>query len=926
MTVSGNGTNLLISTPLITNALYSAVITIGDLGGDTATLSFSFDTIDTSYDYIFQAADFNYNNGLFLDNPQTNAYAGLLSHPGVDVNNPNGGPSLYRNSAYGLATEICGDLPSPAYYKTGYTNYDIPAADNLTGNWGNYTRTFPAGADNGPFLVYMRAASVGGQSDAASMYFTNGLATTATQSPTLLGTFSPPDTGGQQSYTWVPLIAPGGGRAIFVGGGVRTLRVTSDNGNYSVNSYLLIPVNTNLLTITNLYPNGTNMFQTSSSLSFGVESTAGVAAGNILLQLAGTNLYGQGFATNLTSANGLIVGGTSNNWSVSTSLSSNMVYTVSIHAPDASGLVLSTNFIFDTIIPYYTFEAEDYDFSGGQFVDNPQTNAYYGANGQSGAPGAIQGVDVYDGNPPGPGNFGPYNRDGLTVESCGDVLRAPYDNPLLTGFNDYDLGANATGNWANYTRTYPSGNYNIFIRGAGPSSPTTDNASLAVVTGGIGTSNQTTVELGTFTLPNTGNYQKYSWAPLKDIGGNPVVFSGGKQTLRVTVDGGNYNANFYLLMPVNTNVLTLGNFNPNGLYQLQYTNRFSFVAYSPVAINAGGISVQLSGTTLLGQSFVTNLNSGNGLTISGPANNPTVTAPLTSNVLYTAVIQVSDSSGSNVTASVSFDTLRPVLTFEAEDFNYGGGQFIDNPAVDAYSNLVAVVGIDTHDLTFNTNGQTAYRPNGLNTEVASDKPRLAYVVGFVDYDLAANASGNWGNYTRTFPAGVYNVYMRGASPVGLSDAASLSLVTNATSANQAVTLLGTFTIPVTGSYQAYTWVPLRDSDGNVAQFVGGAQKTLRVTVDGGNYNANYYMLTPADTTLPLNPPQVNIATSGSGVGGTMTFSFNALYGHTYYLDYKTNLTDTVWIQLRGPTAGAGLPGTFSDPISPGTRFYRLRVQ
>ena len=33
---------------------------------------------------------------------------------------------------------------------------------------------------------------------------------------------------------------------------------------------------------------------------------------------------------------------------------------------------------FDTYNPSYTWEAEDYDHDGAQFIDNPQTNAYAG--------------------------------------------------------------------------------------------------------------------------------------------------------------------------------------------------------------------------------------------------------------------------------------------------------------------------------------------------------------------------------------------------------------------------------------------------------------------------------------------------------------------------------------------------------------------
>lgn len=56
ITVSGDlvgFTNLLVSTPLMTNALYSVTITVSDLSGNSQTVAFTFDTISASYDYVF---------------------------------------------------------------------------------------------------------------------------------------------------------------------------------------------------------------------------------------------------------------------------------------------------------------------------------------------------------------------------------------------------------------------------------------------------------------------------------------------------------------------------------------------------------------------------------------------------------------------------------------------------------------------------------------------------------------------------------------------------------------------------------------------------------------------------------------------------------------------------------------------------------
>src|SRR5882672_1829369 len=60
--------------------------------------------------------------------------------------------------------------------------------------------------------------------------------------------------------------------------------------------------------ISNVYPNGTNMFQPSSTLSFTASSPAGVT--NITVGLTVTSLYkGTSFLRNLTAVNGLTITG-----------------------------------------------------------------------------------------------------------------------------------------------------------------------------------------------------------------------------------------------------------------------------------------------------------------------------------------------------------------------------------------------------------------------------------------------------------------------------------------------------------------------------------------------------------------------------------------------------------------------------------------
>ena len=152
-----------------------------------------------------------------------------------------------------------------------------------------------------------------------------------------------------------------------------------------------------------------------------------------------------------------------------------------------------------------------------------------------------------------------------------------------------------------------------------------------------------------------------------------------------------------MLTPANTNLPAINNVYPNGTNMFQPSPTLSFGASSPsgVPINATGVKVRLTVTNLLGQGFVTNLTSTNGLTISGPSTALLVSTPLVTNSFYTAAITVADANGTAVGNSVSFDTLAPAYTWEAPDYDYASGQFLPDPiAVDGYLNLSGSSQID----------------------------------------------------------------------------------------------------------------------------------------------------------------------------------------------------------------------------------------
>jgi autotransporter-associated beta strand protein len=306
---------------------------------------------------------------------------------------------------------------------------------------------------------------------------------------------------------------------------------------------------------------------------------------------------------------------------------------------------------------------------------------------------------------------------------------------------------------------------------------------------------------------------------------------------------------------LNLGPVRIGDIYPEGVYQFEPSSGLSFMTYSPYGINPNDISVALTQTNLLGQGRSMTYTTANGLVVSG-TNGITVTAPLVTNMLYNAVIQVTDANGNTGSNTLSFDTVNPAFTFEAEDFDYNGGHAFVNPLPDAYAGLSGMSGID-YSNGIPGQGSASYRPQGLETEGAGDKPRASYG-GQPDYDIGFANVGNWGNYTRQFPSGAYNIYARVASPnLPGTQAIGLAQVTSGQgTTTQTTSSMGTFPVPNTGGWQTYVWTPLLDGSGHPYVFQSGSVETLRATQLKGGYNVNYYML--VSTNSQLIPPQGSV--------------------------------------------------------------------
>lgn len=939
LTISGNANNENVSAPLTSNTVYSAKIVVTDVNNASTTNNLSFDTISPGY--TWEAVDWDYTSnsvsGLFIDNPQTNAYAGLASTSGVDYNNPNAGGAGDGTAAYrpqGLETETQGDVPRLAYspfttnidHDVGYNN---GGPGGTPGNWGNYTRHYPAGVYN----VFVRASDGNGaQHNAGDISVTAGTASFANTGPYY---FSVQATG-WQTYKWYSLVDSSNNPALLTipnDGTASTLRLTIDGGSCNEHFFMLVPANTNPPVvgagyISSAYPNGTNQFQGTNTFDCTIISTNGV--NNIVAQVAGANISGTTFTQTLTPGSGLTVTGNTTNKDVSFALNTDSVYSVTFLITDGANNGSVTNLSFDTVNPnYYTWEAEDWDFSGGQHFENPQIDSYY-FNSLAEA-----NIDSYC--PNGPKNANDYLRgsanDNINLNTeapggvGGDTLRLQYlqiDPNTSSPYADYDVGFTAGGQWANYTRTFPSGVYNIYVRAADGGGSSSDAGSFSLVTSGVGTESQTLSQIGTWNVPATGNWQKYTWCLVLNSGGYPARFYGSNgvaQTLRMTLNNANCNLNYYMLVPANLSLNPppfVGNFSPDGSAIFQPSNQVSFVVNSSVGINTNNIVLYLNGVQETG------------LTISGNQFAYNVTFPIQSNKMYNAVVTLSDTAGSSAYTN-SFATFSSSdYQWEAEDYDYTSngisGLYIEN-AVDAYAGLGGTSGIDC--LESDPNGISrgfTYRPQSaadFPDTTSGDSPRTQFTsAGKTDYSIGSFGPNSWANYTRHYPAGTYNVIGRFAEGAAVSHA-NLSILTSGYGTTpQTTNFLGTFVVPL-GGWSSWEWATLVDANGNpVRVTLDGSQQTLQLEGSSNGsepeVNVNFFMLAAV-------PPSPTITASVSA--GKITLSFPVQSAYTYELMYSDNLTNPTWTQVPGSSIITGTTGPMSvtDTMSSSTRFYRLQI-
>jgi hypothetical protein len=642
--------------------------------------------------------------------------------------------------------------------------------------------------------------------------------------------------------------------------------------------------------ISNLFPVNMIFINPADGITFTATSPSGFTINPNAIQVVvnGVDVSGD-----------LVISGSTSSKNVSYfGLQSNLTYTVAITVADSQNFTASANTYFETtwvgIEPVvYLWEAEDFDFDGGMFINNPELcsvsgnpNCYFGKVG-------VQGVDEHSLNVATSHQYRPDDPIGTAVS--GDFLRK---NLFLAGRLDYKIDPFIFSEWVNYTRTWPNSTNWVIARlatGVGLSGSLT----LSKVN-----PDTSTTDLGTFTIVNGRGWSTFDNVYLKDTNGFLVnVELNGTETLRVT-SGGNLLPGFFMLVAAQVDLPRLSNMYPTGTRPFEYTNAFRFtVATTGATFPADGIKVNLDGVDVSAA-----------LTITGSASEKdAVYSGLLPNAMHTAIITVTNSLGNGIRLTNRFDTFSQTnYMVEAEDYDYDGGQFIESWYPEAYLWQGAITNIDfEHTPVSPADEQFNYRVDGIPTGLTQDSLRDAFInVGAFDWDLTWFGTGDWINYTRVYPAGNYYVYGR-FSGLGNYSMDLEQVISGTGTVNQVTKRLGRWGHLGLG-FNVYDWVPLTD-DGLTAPVLVqlNGLTTLRMTT-GGNSNPNFFMLVPAS----------GISLTAARSGNNVVVSFPSQSGVIYRVFYRENLATGNWSLLTS-VLGDGTIKSVNDPATATGRFYKV---
>ena len=278
------------------------------------------------------------------------------------------------------------------------------------------------------------------------------------------------------------------------------------------------------------------MLPASTKIAFVVNDDDGVEPSDITVMLNGTTH---------TVANGLTVAGSAMAREVSLGgLKAGENYHAVITAVDADGGTDTRNLYFDTFdTNSFVVEVEDYNYEWGEFIDTPVLipeldedgfESNWGENSYNSQEGYI-GFDFFDTDEalvPAAHRYRPY--DGVATAPALDLVRQKFNDAggAQKGIYDFGVVDIEEGEWLNYTRTYPNGEYLVYLRQA-QFDMSEAKSTLELVTSATDEEDQTTEVLGSF-LGTQSGVEFRNVLLTDEAGKEPIVVKlGGKATLRL---------------------------------------------------------------------------------------------------------------------------------------------------------------------------------------------------------------------------------------------------------------------------------------------------------------------------------------------------------------------------------------------------------
>jgi hypothetical protein len=287
--------------------------------------------------------------------------------------------------------------------------------------------------------------------------------------------------------------------------------------------------------------------------------------------------------------------------------------------------------------------------------------------------------------------------------------------------------------------------------------------------------------------------------------------------------------------------------------------KFSASALMPTnTLPASGIKVTVNGQDVSSQLVFTGTDASQSRTVTYNGLQP--------NRIYSATYIVTDSGNLSTTNDITFDTFveAQVKAIEAEEYNFGQGQFTDNPPAGGYAGSAGVIAVDFQDTT--PNDFSVYRNDAVDSAATTDLARSKYTSsGQTDYQVQNMVDGEWWNYTAGFASPPYNVWLRYASTA--TRQIRLDRVTsNPGQPNQTLQFIGVFNATSSGGLARFAYAQLTDMQGNPVVLPIGGTSTYRLTALGANNDVvlNYFFFVPGAT--PSAAPQVSVTPLPNATG------------------------------------------------------------